>query len=721
MKRSFFLGCCLWLVGGLAGCGDDTTPMRSDAGPRSPIVDGGFVCLEPTSSACVDNRWHTCTADGEFLRPVIEDCTALGQNCYANVGCSICPPGERFCHDGDVALCNDTGDAFEIDEMCDIEEGLVCDEGRCVNLCEVAARNQSYQGCEFFGVDLDNAAIGSGRDASSQQFAIVVSNPSGLPPAAAADGYTTEVIVEVNDAPYGETPVLREVARERIGPGDLEVFELPRREVDGSSSNALCTMAAPNCPTGEVCQCATGALCFCRNDMDSNGLNDGTHTRLSSQAFRVRSALPIIAYQFNPLDNVGVFSNDASLLLPSSAMTSDYTVVGWPQTIADGNCDPSEPECRERDFDPRRDDEDLRAFLTIVGTQAATEVNLTMGSLVDRVLSNGADIPMMTNGDTLQVTLGPFDVLNLETDSLNADFTGTTVRASNPVGVFVGSEASDAPRFNTYATRQCCADHLEEQLFGEQTLGGSFMIARMPPRTVALNAAFLDPNLDSVAEVNEPEWVRAVAVMAGETVINTTLPAPQDRVVLGQGDSYIFRADQDFLMHTERGVPIAVLQALPSQAAVGIPSQYPGGDPAIIAIAPIEQYRQNYVFLTPDKYGFDFLVLTADAGTNILLDGMPLEQHMCSTSPADGIRRLPGDPPPEQVIHRCQLSFPEVGPCPDGDPTCEPGNRNVRPGEQNDGVHTVVASQPVGMTVYGFDAFVSYAYTAGLNLKPIPR
>jgi hypothetical protein len=42
-------------------------------------------------------------------------------------------------------------------------------------------------------------------------------------------------------------------------------------------------------------------------------------------------------------------------------------------------------------------------------------------------------------------------------------------------------------------------------------------------------------------------------------------------------------------------------------------------------------------------------------------------------------------------------------------------------GDQNDGVHTVVADLPVGITVWGFDSFVSYAYAAGLNLKPVPR
>src|SRR5690606_37379666 len=102
----------------------------------------------------------------------------------------------------------------------------------------------------------------------------------------------------------------------------------------------------------------------------------------------------------------------------------------------------------------------------------------------------------------------PFDVINLETAGLNADFTGTLVTADRPVAVFVGSEASDAPRFETYSTRQCCADHLEGQLFPNQTLGMRFIIGRMPPRSVALNNAFLDPTRDSVAEPNEPEWVR---------------------------------------------------------------------------------------------------------------------------------------------------------------------------------------------------------------------
>ncbi len=684
----------------LLGCGERPVPSFSDAAspdvPREPV----FRCLTLDSEACVSGVHYTCEPNGEFFTAVGEDCTERGDVCVEGLGCAACFPGARGCVDpATVGVCAEDGSGLVPEEQCDTEGGYVCDEGACVALCEVAARTYSYQGCEFYAVDLDNAALGPGRDASSQQFAVVVSNPGRLP---------ALVRVEVNDAPPGAPQQVREVARATVPPGDLEVFELPRREVDGSSSNQVCRPDDRSCPVGEVCVCSamdTEPPCFCRNGPEANGLNDGTHTALTSRAYRLRSNVPIIAYQFNPLDNVGVFSNDASMLAPVTALDGSYTVVGWPQTIADGP-----PDAPEEDFDASRDDEDLRAFLTLVGVEPGTSVRITLGEQIRRVVAGGP-VPEMGPGDTFEIRLGPFDVLNLETALLNSDFTGTRIEADRPLAVFVGSEASDAPRFVAYEYRQCCADHLEEQLFPRRALGSSYVITRMPARTRALNEAFVTDT--RVAEVDEPEWVRVVAI-DGLTTVHTSLPPPLDVFTLDgdRGEDILIEGRQDFLLWTEENRPVAVLQAQSSQEVVGIGNQLPGGDPAILAVPPREQWRRDYVFLTPDKYAFDFVTIAAPAEARIQLDGRPLQEWGCEQGPADGIERGAMDPPPDLLVYRCTLSLPDVY----GEPPVR-----VEPGLQRDGVHRLVADLPVSLLVYGFDAYVSYAYVAGLNLKPILR
>jgi hypothetical protein len=477
-----------------------------------------------------------------------------------------------------------------------------------VNLCAAAEADSSYVGCEFYAVDLDNAAIGAGRDASSQQYAVVVSNPGFV---------ASEVTVEVDTAVAGGASAPRVIQTVTVPPGDLEILRLPRREVDGASSLATCAEVDDvACAPNESCWCRGGVRpgagaddCRCRTSATGAGLNDGTHSALTSNAYRITSSAPLIAYQFNPLDNVGVFSNDASLLLPTSAIGRSYTVVGWPQTIANSDM-PNE------DFDSSRDDEDLRAFLAIVGTAENTNVHVVLGSSVRRVVGYGSGAAMYGPGDEIDVTLGEFDVLNLETQAFNGDFTGTVVSADQGVSVFSGSEASDAPRFADLANRRCCADHLEEQLFPDATLGRRFFIGRGAPRSSALNRAFV--TADSVGDFNEPEYARVVATSPGITVVATSLPPPEDYYELEQHQSLILVASQDMEINTTQ--PVAVLQVIASQEAVGIPNAYPGGDPAIIAVPPVEQYRPDYVFLTPQYYAFDFLTIIAPYAAEILLD-----------------------------------------------------------------------------------------------------
>ncbi len=682
------------------GCTQGVRPIYGVDAGMSPFVDGAFVCISETAQACVGTIHHSCERDGEFLRVVRDDCASRGLICTDGLWCTLCIPRSLGCSpEGHAVRCNETGDAWELVDECDVANGEVCDIGTCRNLCQVALERRSYLGCEFYGVDLDNAAIGAGRDASSQQYAIVVSNPGAYP---------TEVVAELDTGVFGGTTQVRELYRRLVLPGDLEVFPLPRREVDGSSFMTPCDSDAACLSATQQCFCAGGATpgpgtrdCRCRSGPLAPGLNDGTHSAQTAHAFRLRSVLPIIAYQFNPLDNVGVFSNDASLLLPTSAIGTRYTVVGWPQTIADS-------DVPAHDFDPTSDDEDLRATLTVVGTAEGTHVTITLGPQVGQVVGIGGG-RFYGPGETIEVDLGAFDVINLETQAFNGDFTGTLVvsNGDHPVTVFVGSEASDAPRFDDLANRRCCADHLEEQLFPDDTLGRRFFIGRTPTRSGALNRAFITP--DSVGDFNEPEYVRIVAVEPGFTHVTTTLPPESfdDAFDLAQGESRVLVATQDIEINSDRA--IAVLQVIGSQEATGIPNEFPGGDPAILVVPPVDQYRRDYVFLTPDLYAFDFVTIVAPADAVILLDEAPLPTT-CQVGAADGIPRRMDDPPPTWLVYRCQLSFPDV---------LGPPNVRVEDGMQDDGYHTVRATQEVSVVITGFAAFVSYAFVGGADLDAL--
>lgn len=451
---------------------------------------------------------------------------------------------------------------------------------------------------------------------------------------------------------------------------NLAVFKLGPREVDGS-------------PEGEY--------------------NTGTHTALTRHAFRIRSDFPVVTYQFNPLENVAVFSNDASLLKPREALSfgnegslvTSYVVAGWPQTIAITD----DPDTNFSSNYPIN----LRSFLTIVGTYPSTTVRVRTKA---RVVAGGPVSETPVNG-TIEMTLDAFDVLNLETADFNADFTGSLIDADRPIAVFTGGEASDAPHFSTLSQRRCCADHLEDQLDPIRTAGKSFAIAHNPSRTRMVTAAGA-----LTAEIPEPDFVRFVAASKHGAIIKTTLPPPADLIELKWlGDYREVTAYRDFM--AESTEPVIAQQVMASQDAVGVKRGIPGGDPSLLIVPPLEQARPDYVFLTPDKYAFDYITIVAPAGAGVLLDGKKLlGPEVCDVGPADGLTVEERDgQPPTHYAYRCQLSFPII------DPFTNPVL--VSPGSQNDGVHSLVASAPILVTVGGFDSYVSYSYAAGTELRAI--
>ena len=642
----------------LAACGYDSGSRWLSQGASAPRCTLDAVRCSPNLERCV-------TGDQGAHWELADDCSSRGLICSSTLAaCVVCEPNQRSCSGQTIMQCDDTGADQTALDTCDPSRAQVCRAGSCVNPCSLASMRRSNVGCEYFAVDLDNAKIDDTLNAAAQQFAIVISNPE--------TDVATEVTIEQDDSEPGEENAPKSVVKATIPPFNLRVFRLGPREVDGS-------------PPGEF--------------------DTGTHTALTRHAFRIRSTFPVVAYQFNPLENVNVFSNDASLLKPTEALTPSgsglapaYVTLGWPQTIANS----SDPDTN---FSPQNP-VSLRAFLTLVGTQSNTRVRVDSTA---RILP-GNGIPATPRGGTLDFELGAFDVLNLETGDFNADFTGSLISSDAPLVVFSGSEASDAPFFDKLVDRKCCADHLEEQLDPIRTAGTNFVATVSPSRTAALAKAGAP-----VGDAEQDEYFRVIAATDAGARVTTSLSGQFQSFQLRERGSFVTIASaHHFTLKSDS--PVMLSSVSPSQQDANVPTGYPGGDPSLIIMPPLEQFRSSYVFLTPDKYSFDFIRIIAPRTAVVVLDGRSVDQiDGCVPYDADGItddgrRRIVGPSP--YLVYECQLSFPIIDPN-------QVAPLNLMPGAQNDGVHRVESNEKVGVIVDGFDSYVSYAYAAGTELEVI--
>ncbi len=601
----------------LETCGPDGLDWTTNT-CAGGCVDGACVDCAPDALGCDGDTVVRCLADGTSTESV-ETC-AEGRVC-SDGACVGCSPGSRRCNGHVSEVCGEGG-AWALASDC-ADLGLTCNLGSCVPACSRDPKARTNAGCEYWAVDLDNN--GPAVDA---QFAVIVSNLGGIPA-------TVTVWQQDGD---GAQPT--QVAQRQVAPASLEVLALPSR------------------------------------NMSTAGLHWA--------AYRVTATAPVVAYQFNPLENVGVYSNDASLLLPVDTFATEFIVMSRKQSQG-----PTSP---------------FRGAFDVVAAASATQVTITPTVRTQA----GPGLPSLTPGRPHTVTLQPFQVLNVKSDFVDGDLTGTLVTSDKPVGVFGSHEGAPS-------ASKCCVDHLEHQLYPVTTWGTHYIAARTQPRGLA------------------PDYWRIVASEANTRV--TFDPAVRAPVTLGRGQFLDFPSTADFVIAADK--PVMVGQILASsfeivdippygncwsdndcaegytcrlanrpdgvEAVICAPDACPVagatdtcpdghvcacppgkpcscqllGDPSLILVPPSSQYRDSHVFLSPDKYAFDFINIVAPADTAVTLDGAPV--------PAASFVPLAGS----WKVARLSVA---------------------------DGVHRVSATRPVGVIAYGYDDDVSYGYAAGLNL-----
>ena len=401
----------------------------------------------------------------------------------------------------------------------------------------------------------------------------------------------------------------------------------------------------------------------------------------TSAAFHLVSDTPVVVYQFSPLEfeakggpdgkdwdecvpasgesHCYSYSNDASLLLPSTAMTGTYRVMG----IYGFSAHPRNPLTGEIVSGAPISDVN-GSFVAITGTQDGTTVEVKLGA--NGKVLGGSGISATDSNGTLNFTLNAGDVAELIT-GVGKDFdpSGSLVHASAPVQVITGNPCIFMPE-----DQQAC-DHIEETVFPAETLGSDYVVIQptAPKGNVIGQVVRLYGNVDGTTLTYSPSKPSDCpgTLSAGEVV---------DCGVVAQ--DFEVKGDHEFGVGTFMlGGVLADPDFDPENG------ERPQGDPSQSFVVTVPQYRDHYVFLAPKDYVTNYVNIAAPAGTTITIDGADQSSKL---SALDGT---------DFFVARIALS------------------------ETSDGSHVLDASKPVGLQVLGYGQNTSYQYPGGLNLGKI--
>lgn len=550
-------------------CGDDRAGSVRDQGqdqagsPGFGNPDAGVAaerCAEGFYR-CDGDVAERCGADGEVLDRI--DCAADGMMCMPSIvsevtgrlvsrGCVACVPGAGSCSDGQAEYCPEDGSGM-VAFTCDSVQGMTCEPDGCKGRCAPPEATKSYIGCDYYPTVTLNP-VWRGFD-----YAVSVAN---------AGERTAHVIITRGDA------VMTEVD---VPVGGVEVIPLPWvMELKGDDVDA--------------CQITP---------------DPGQSRVVPGAAYRLRSDGPVTVHQFSPLQYqlrdadgaappgcpLGVecsaefgsteclsYSNDASLLLPATSLTGDYTVTSWPSV---GN---------------------TASFYTVTATEDDTDVTVSGGAPTmagGGIGADGSGVVRLNRGDVLQVV---GEHTGTASRSPGTDLSGTRIRASHPVQVIGGHSCAFVPSVD-----QGECDHIEQALFPSQILGDAYVVSF--PAAVAsesphvLRVQALQP--DTLVELDPP-------------LVPPFLLSPSDGVwqrEIGAWDGAEETPPTDVWVRADG--PLVVTQLMKGQQAVPSGS----GDPSMALAVPTAQFRRSYVFTAPASYDTSFINIIAPAGASVALDG----------------------------------------------------------------------------------------------------
>lgn len=450
----------------------------------------------------------------------------------------------------------------------------------------------------------------------------------------------------------------------------------------------------------------------------STGANFGAGwTGQKSYAWRITASRPVSVQQLNPLRlelrGTTTCSSDAACTSPNICLTTLPRVCGEPNYTQDGTLliprhklgtSYIATATENLAFTPTADagappTGEINSELTIVAATANTSVTVRASTQ----LRAGQGIAQLAPGQTATFLLNASDVLQFSTmhtvrpyvecmnnpnDTSTActfgtcqqicreanDLSATVVTADQPVAVFVGSPCTIKPQ-NVLA-----CDHLEEQLAPVNTLGRTHLLT--PAAGVRSSTGALLPGAPQYFKVTAvcgasqcPTGTR-LTFNAAPLLANVFVPNRCSSGFLSTNDcdlpggaSMEFSTTTAMVLSTNQ--PVQVMHFIPGQQASGMTAVT--GDPSMALVTPLEQWTRVPWFSTINGSRDAWVRLAWDSAavTSVAVDGVQVTGVAVASS---------------------SLVFANV---------------SVNPGSHV--VSTTPPGQPVGVELYGYTTFSSYA------------
>ena len=306
-------------------------------------------------------------------------------------------------------------------------------------------------------------------------------------------------------------------------------------------------------------------------------------------------------------------------------------------------------------------------FTEVVAAQDMTHVTISPTAAI----VGGMGVNPTAQGKPITYTLNKGEVLQLKQD---AELNGSPIQSDKPIGVWGGNSCQ-----NIDVTDTAC-DSGHQELPPVKALGNEYVAVRYRDR--------------QANNEEDPPW-RIMGAVDGTTLTYEPGPPNGAPTTLNSGQVGMFYAAGPFVVRSQDAKhPFYVSGHMGGQNFHG--GDYGTGDPESVNVIPPAQYLASYVFMTDPTMANTNLVLVRGKAMDGTFKDVTLD---CAGVVGPWL----------PVGNAGKYQFARVDLVVGGAPS----------GNCNNGRHEIHSNAAFGLTVWGWDTYVSYAYPSGASVQPI--